>query len=164
MATIAFEIVEQLGRHPGAVILPVGHGSLLLGIYRGFLAMVEAGEIDGPSSLVGVQARVCAPLWTAYTQGAIQPESLTEGETMAEGIRILQPPRGEAVLNALRESDGKMVAVDENSIREGRNALAERGLYVEATSAVVWPALMMTMKDLKDPIVVIITGSGYKDS
>ncbi|UCF62465.1 MAG: pyridoxal-phosphate dependent enzyme [Anaerolineaceae bacterium] len=164
MATVAFEIVEQLGRTPGAVILPVGHGSLLLGMYRGFLGMVKAGEIGAPAPLVGVQARACAPIWTAYTQGEIQPESLTEGETIAEGIRILRPPRAEAVLNAVRKSDGRMVAVDEASIREGRNALAERGLYVEATSAVVWPALMMTINDLKDPIVVIITGSGYKDS
>jgi threonine synthase len=156
--------VEQLGRIPGTVILPVGHGSLLLGIYRGFLAMVKAGEIGAPAPLVGVQARACAPIWTAYTQEEIQTESLTEGETIAEGIRILRPPRAAAVLNAVRKSAGRMVAVDEASIREGRNALAERGLYVEATSAVVWPALMMTINDLKDPIVVVITGSGYKDS
>lgn len=163
MATIAFEIVEQLGQTPGAVILPVGHGSLLLGLHRGFKAMVEAGEINAPPPLVGVQARACAPIWTAHTQGAIQPESVTEGETIAEGIRIVQPPRLETVLNALGESDGRMVAVGEGSIRDGRNALAKRGLYVEATSAVVWSALEMTLKDLKDPVVVIITGSGYKN-
>jgi threonine synthase len=162
MATIAFEIAEQLGRAPGAVILPVGHGSLLLGLHRGFEAMVEAGEIDALPPLIGVQARACAPLWTAYTQGAMQPQSVTEGETIAEGIRIVQPPRAGAVLNALGESDGWMVAVDEDSIRQGRNALARRGLYVEATSAVVWPALTMTLKDLKDSVVVILTGSGYK--
>lgn len=163
MATVAFEIVEQLGRPPGAVILPVGHGSLLLGLHRGFEAMAEAGEIDTLPPLIGVQARACAPIWTAYTQGAMQPELVTEGETIAEGIRILAPPRVEAVLNALGESGGRMVAVDEESILDGRNALAKHGLYVEATSAVVWPALLMTLRDLKDPVVVIITGSGYKN-
>ncbi len=163
MATIAFEIVEQLGRCPGALILPVGHGSLLLGLQRGFMAMVEAGKIDTLPSLIGVQARACAPLWTAYSQGALQLESVTEGETIAEGIRILHPPRAEAVLNTLGSSNGRMIAVDEDSILRGRNALAERGLYVEATSAVVWPALMMTLKDLEDPVMAIITGSGYKD-
>jgi threonine synthase len=163
MATIAFEIAERLGRSPGAVILPVGHGSLLLGLHRGFKAMVEAGEIDALPQLIGVQARACAPLWTAYTQGSVQPELVTEGETIAEGIRIVQPPRAGAVLDALGESGGRMVAVDEESIREGRNALARRGLYVEATSAVVWQALLMTLKDLVDPVVVILTGSGYKN-
>jgi len=164
MATVAFEIVEQLDRSPGAVILPVGHGSLLLGIYRGFEAMVEAGQIDVLPALIGVQAHACAPIWTAYNQGAMQSEPVTEGETIAEGIRILQPPRAEAVLSVLGGSAGRMVAVDEESIQEGRNALAKRGLYVEATSAVVWPALLMTLKDLMDPVVVILTGSGYKDS
>jgi threonine synthase len=163
MATIAFEIVEQLGRTPGAVILPVGHGSLLIGIHRGFEAMVEVGVIDASPPLVGVQAHACAPIWTAYTRGAMQSESVTEGETVAEGIRILAPPRAEAVLKALGESGGRMVAVDEESIHDGRNALAKHGLYVEATSAVVWPALQLTLKDLKDPVVVIMTGSGYKN-
>lgn len=163
MAMVAFEIVEQLGRAPGAVILPVGHGSLLLGIYRGFEALVKAGEIDSPPPLIGVQARVCAPIWTAYTKGVTQPESVTEGETIAEGIRIMHPLRADAVLSAVLGSGGRMVAMDEDSIQEGRNVLAKHGLYVEATSAVVWPALLMTMKELKDPIVVIITGSGYKN-
>ena len=163
MATVAFEIVEQLGRTPGAVILPVGHGSLLLGIHRGFEAMVEAGEIDAIPALVGVQARACAPIWTAYTKGAMQPELVTEGETVAEGIRIMRPIRADAVLSAVVASGGRMVAMDEDSIQEGRNALAKHGLYVEATSAVVWPALLMTLKDLKDPIVIIITGTGYKN-
>jgi threonine synthase len=164
MAMVAFEIVEQLGRIPGAVILPVGHGSLLLGIYRGFESMVKAGEIRRPPPLVGVQARACAPIWTAYTKGVTQPEAVMEGETIAEGIRIMHPLRADAVLSAVLESRGRMVAIDEDSIQEGRNALAKHGLYAEATSAVVWPALLMTMKDVKDPIVVIITGSGYKNS
>jgi threonine synthase len=46
MATLAFEVVEQLGQAPGAVVLPVGHGTLLLGIERGFAAMHLAGAID----------------------------------------------------------------------------------------------------------------------
>jgi threonine synthase len=162
MATIAFEIVEQLGRSPGAVILPVGHGSSFLGLHRGFMAVVEAGVIDAPPPLIGVQARACAPLWRAYTQGVLRPDLVTEGETIAEGIRIVRPPRAGAVLDALGESSGRMVAVDEESIREGRNALARRGLYAEATSSVVWQALLSTLKDLVDPIVVILTGSGYK--
>ena len=35
-ATCAYEIVEQLGQAPGAVILPAGQGGLLLGMGRGF--------------------------------------------------------------------------------------------------------------------------------
>jgi len=160
MATVAFEIVEQLGRSPGAVVLPVGHGSLLLGIFRGFQAMVEAGVIEDTPPLVGVQARACAPIWAAHTAGPLG--LVTEGETVAEGIRILHPLRRDAVLAAVGASGGRMVAVDEEAIIEGRNALSRRGFFVEPTSAVVWPALLYTLEELQDPVVVVLTGSGLK--
>jgi threonine synthase len=35
-------------------------------------------------------------------------------------------------------------------------------LYVEPTSAVVWAALTRLLDDLPDPVVVVLTGSGYK--
>ena len=36
------------------------------------------------------------------------------------------------------------------------------GFYVEPTSALVWDAAMKTLNELPDPIVVLLTGSGYK--
>ena len=59
-ATIAFEIVSQLGGTPGTVIAPTGQGSLLLGLGRGFNALFHAGVIDKLPKLIGVQA-----LWQA---------------------------------------------------------------------------------------------------
>jgi threonine synthase len=113
--------------------------------------------------LIGVQARSCAPLWEAFTEGKRQAGTVQEGETIAEGIRIMDPVRADAVLSAVTNSRGKVVAVDEESIQAGRTALAKHGLYVEATSAVVWPALRMTLSDLRDPVVVVLTGSGLKN-
>jgi len=160
MATVAFEIVEQLGRSPGAVVLPVGHGSLLLGMFRGFQAMVEAGVIENPPPLVGVQARACAPIWAAHTASPLG--LVTEGETIAEGIRILHPLRKDSVLAAVEVSSGRMVAINEEAIIEGRKTLNRQGFFVEPTSAVVWPALLSTLEDLQDPVVVVLTGSGFK--
>ena len=45
-ATVAYELVEQLGCAPGTVLAPVGHGSLLLGLGRGFVSLKSAGVID----------------------------------------------------------------------------------------------------------------------
>jgi hypothetical protein len=42
-ATTAYELWEQLGRAPQTVVLPVGHGTLLLGLHRGFKALRAAG-------------------------------------------------------------------------------------------------------------------------
>ncbi len=162
MTTIAFEIVEQLQGSPGTVITPVGQGTLLLGLHRGFQALQSAGVIDRIPALVGVQARACAPLWTAYSGDASGLHSASEGETVAEGVRIIQPLRADAILHAIGDSGGKMIAVDEEKILKGRDALARIGLYVEPTSALVVPALEDVLDTCLDPIVLVLTGSGFK--
>jgi threonine synthase len=164
MATIAYELVEQLGSPPRAIITPIGQGTLFLGLYHGFQALKEAGVIETLPRLVGVQAQVCAPIWAIYNYG---PESLTqvqEGETLAEGIRILHPLRSELILKALTETSGLMIAIKEADIYPARDELARRGLYVEPTSAVVWAALEQCFSQLEDPIVLILTGHGLKSS
>ena len=162
LATLAYELVEQLGVAPGAVILPVGHGTLLLGLHRGFQAMLQSGAIRRLPQLLGVQARACAPLWAVEQAGAAGLGWVREGETQAEGIRILQPLRGDAVLQAVAASGGRMIAVEEAEIEAGRTALAGRGLWVEPTSAVVWPALCEELASLPDPVVSVLTGSAFK--
>lgn len=162
VATIAFELTDQLGRVPGAVMCPVGQGGLLLGVSRGFEALSAAGATDRIPPLIGVQAHACAPITAVFSSGAAGLEWVREGPTVAEGIRILHPVRGDAVLSAVERSGGRMVAVGDEDILHGADVLARAGLWVEPTSAVVWPALVETMDGLPDPIVAILTGSGYK--
>lgn len=155
-ATIAYEMFEQLGgRVPGAVILPAGQGGLLLGAWRGFEALKQAGVTREAPRVVGVQAEVCSPLAGSRT-------SKVEGQTLAEGVRVSDPLRSAAVRNAVAESGGHWVAVAEKDILPGRDALAQKGFYVEPTSALVWRALKESLPSLPDPVVVILTGSGLK--
>lgn len=161
-ATAAFEIVEQLGGPPGSVIAPVGQGSFLLGIALGFEAQIIAGLFSQMPQLVGVQSRACAPLWVKATLGSDNLNQVAEGETVAEGIRILNPLRGEKVLELIHASQGFLTAIEEKDILLARDELASRGFYVEPTSAVVWPALLENIGELIEPIVVVLTGSGLK--
>ncbi|MDH5506809.1 MAG: pyridoxal-phosphate dependent enzyme [Anaerolineae bacterium] len=164
LATIAYELVEQLGKAPGAVIAPVGHGSLLLGLTKGFSAMKQAGIIGALPKMIGVQARACAPLWAVSTMGVQGLGWVTEGETAAEGVRVLRPIHGDALMQVMGEFNGEFTAVDEEAILTGRDALARRGFFVEPTSAIVWQALAESMDNLPEPIVVILTGSGLKSA
>lgn len=164
MATGAFEIYEQLGVAPGCVVLPVGQGTLLLGLAQGFAALQAAGRIDHPPALVGVQARACAPLWAVSRGGAAGLQMMGEGETIAEGIRIRNPIRGDAVLAAVERTGGWIEAVEEDDIAAGRQALARMGMWVEPTSAVVWPALRAGAHRMAEPVVAVLSGSGYKHS
>jgi len=162
MATIAFEIVEALGRAPGTVILPVGQGTLLFGAYLGFEALKNAGVTESLPALIGVQAQACAPLWAKHEGDSAGIEGVWEQETIAEGIRILKPLRGEAVLRAVDETGGTMVAVEESEIEQGLAELARRGFLVEPTSAVIWPVLEHSLQQFQDPVVAVLTGSGFK--
>jgi threonine synthase len=162
-ATVAYEIMEQLGQAPGTVVIPVGQGGLILGVRRGFQALKIAGVIDQEPRLVGVQARACAPLWTLMTFGTAGLQWVSEGQTIAEGIRVRYPLRGDVVIRAVEESEGEFLAVDEEDIALGRDELARRGLYVENTSAVIWKALEIIKGVLPEPVVAVLTGSGFKN-
>ncbi len=157
-ATAAYEIVEQLGHAPENIILPVGHGTLLLGLQRGFTALRAAGLIATLPRLIAVQALVCAPLWAVQRYGRDGLSLATEGATIAEGIRVFRPLRGDAVLTAIAESGGTLLAYDEAAIRAGQAALARLGLYAEPTCGVVWQAI----KEVAGEVVVVLTGNGLK--
>jgi threonine synthase len=164
IATIAYELVEQLGQAPGAVLTPVGQGTLFLGLYRGFLALREAGLIEALPKLIGVQAQACAPLWMVFHAGSAGLAWIQEGSTLAEGIRILHPLRGDQILKAVDESGGMMLAVIEEEILPARDELASRGFYVEPTSAVVWAGLRQCLPHLEGPVVLVLTGHGLKSA
>ncbi|MCH7662607.1 MAG: pyridoxal-phosphate dependent enzyme [Chloroflexi bacterium] len=162
IATIAYELLEQLGANIGTVIAPVGQGSLMLGIFKGFSALLQPGIIEELPKMVGVQAQACAPLWALQTMGPTGLNVVTEEHTIAEGVRIRRPIQGDALYQIMEQNDGLFVAVAEEKIESGREALARMGMYVEPTSAIVWNGLEQVVRQAPEPIVVILTGSGFK--
>lgn len=161
-ATLAYELVEQLGEAPGSVLLPVGQGGLLLGLARGFEALLNAGQIRQHPRLIGIQAEACAPLVAVHRLGPLALQWVRENPTLAEGVRVRAPLRADKVLQAIAASGGELLAIREEDILPARDALAQRGLYVEPTSALVWAGLAETVRRLPEPIVLILTGAGYK--
>lgn len=167
MKTIAFELWEQCqGCTPGSVVVPLGHGGLLLGLDMGFGELLAAGLIRRRPRLLGVQAEACAPLARAWRTGASEVEPAAEGETVAGGVRIAAPPWGRQVLEAVRRSGGAVVAVGDDEALAAQRKLARRGFYVEPTSALAVAALGrlggVASSTLATPTIVILTGSGFK--
>lgn len=161
IASIAYEIFEQLRGAPGTLVAPVGHGGLLLGVMRGFAALHSAGLIDHLPVYRGVQARRCAPAWLAFTRGLLAMDEVEEGPTLAEGVRVRQPVRVEAILNELTPGSA-ITVVEEDAILPAYHALARAGIHVEPTSALAWAALAGELTKLPTPIVVIISAAGLK--
>jgi threonine synthase len=165
MKTIAYELWEQLGwRAAGNLVLPVGHGTLLLGAYRGFKDLLAAGLIENMPRLFAVQAESYAPLYEAHQREMDDPFPVEKGETVAEGIRIAQPVRGRQILAAVRETGGAVLAVSDEETLRARDELARRGLYVKPTSAVAIAALLQLRRLIGPEEITIIplTGSGLK--
>ncbi len=66
--TLAFDIAVQLGwTMPDAIIYPTGGGTGLIGMWKAFAELIEAGWVEGtPPKLYSVQATGCAPVvWCA---------------------------------------------------------------------------------------------------
>ena len=168
LKTFAYELAEQLHwRCPDNLVVPCGHGTLLLGAYYGFRALAESGVVSRMPRLFGVQAAACAPIVEAFDAGQRESAPVEAGETVAEGICITEPVRSREILTALGETQGRAVSVQEEEIQQAHRQLAGSGLFVELTSAVAAAGL----KRLVDGgvigpgecTVVALTGNGLKN-
>jgi len=167
--TLAYELWEQLDFNaPDNVVVPLGYGSNVLGLDRGFDELFRRGEIDRRPRLFGVQASNCAPFHAAFRAGAEHLVPTAIMPTVAEGIASTKPTRVAEVLRAVRESGGAVVAVDEAEIVEALRPLAQRGLYVEPTAAAAAAGLSRLQADgaigPDEASVLVLTGSGLKAS
>ncbi|GGH76801.1 threonine synthase [Pullulanibacillus pueri] len=170
--TYVYELWEQLkGDLPDTLVLPVGNGTLLLGVYYGCQDLMEAGLISKFPRLIGVQAERCAPLATAYRLGKARTVTIAQQQTLAEGIAIANPPRHRQILAAVRETNGMFVTASEQKIKQAHLALAERGFYVEPTAAATYAGYLQYQKHFKhnqlnsnenERVVIPLCGAGLK--
>lgn len=164
--TLAFALVESsLGTPPGAVIVPAGNGGLVLGLDLGFRELLRHGLIERRPAILAVQAARCAPLARAFESGETIPRPAHEEPTVADGVRVGAPPRGAAVLEAVRRSGGRIDAAEETEIVAARGKLWGAGFVVESTSALaVAPVLREgpALRDRYGDLAVVLTGSGLK--
>nr|HPQ40256.1 pyridoxal-phosphate dependent enzyme [bacterium] len=160
--TMAYEIWEQMGGSvPGTVVVPVGNGSLLLGLSLGFTELLDMGLIRNLPMLVGVQASQCAPLVTRMNGG--EP-GVCPVFTIAEGIAIADPIQGDRVIDAVRTTGGAMITVPEEDIAKSHLWAWRRGLCIEKTAAVGIAGVVRACSTLNPPppILTVLTGHGLK--
>ena len=155
---------EEIADHglPDAIVLPVGNGSLLIGLHRGFRELVQLERIERMPRLYAIQATNVSPLASAFRNH----ESRDPQPTMADGIAVAKPPRLAQMLDAVRESGGAAGVVSELEIDLARTTIAQRGLFVEPTSAVPLAALRRLMERgmlaEDERVLVPLTGAGLK--
>lgn len=164
MKSAAWELRDQYHPRPppAHIVLPVGNGSLLLGLQRGFEELLEVGKIERLPRLHAAQAEAIAPL-----VAAVKGESRrAPRRTAADGIAVAEPPRLAEMVAALRACEGTALSVSEGALLEWQRELGRCGLWVEPTSAVPVAALAAlretgTIADDAE-VVVPLTGTGLK--
>ena len=135
-ATFAYELgLQRDWNAPDAIVMPLGHGTLFLGVYRGFKALAEAGWIDSVPRLLGAQAAGYAPI-------ASELHAIVKSENnVADGIQIQEPTRKHQLMNAIAETDGDAIAITEDAVQTALDQLHSHGFYVEPTCAIAPAAL-----------------------
>jgi len=168
--TQAYEIIEQLHwQVPEWVAVPMGNGTNLSGIAKGFQDLLALGLIDRLPKLLGVQAAQSSPIveaWQRNEAKVIASESLAQ--TVAQAANVGNPLDATKALSAIRESGGQAVAVSEEEILCAQEELSRaESVFIEPSSALVWAGV----KKLKEQgtvnsdqsIVLVLTGHGLKD-
>lgn len=170
--TVAYELAAQLGRSPDWIIVPIGAGPLLAGIWKGFREMRLAGFVDKLPRMAGVQATGCAPIYEAFRKGEAEVRPWRGASaTLASGIAdplLTYPEDGTRTLAVIRESGGAAAAVPDEELIRYRGLLAEReGVLAELSSVTAAAAAERLLESgairPAHTVVAIVTGHGLKD-
>lgn len=179
--TIAFEIIEALGRAPDYHCLPVGNAGNITAHWMGYCeACSSSGEsvteacgfcrgncpyaggamAGNRPKMVGYQASGAAPI--------LRGHKVEHPETVATAIRIGNPQSWEYALKASEESGGWFDECTDDEILAAQRQLAEReGLFCEPASAISLAGALRDISNGKIPegssVVCTLTGHGLKD-
>jgi threonine synthase len=170
MKTLAYEIAEDLNwQLPDHIVFPVGGGPLMAGTWKGFQDMLTLGWTDRMPRLHCVQSEACMPIVEAFRKGSAQVKPAFEGETVAGGIRISNPGRGDQVLEAIRATEATAVSVTDEAILSHQKLLGRKeGIFAEPTSCAALAGLARLVQTgvirHQDSVLVPLTGFGLKDT
>ncbi len=162
--TYIYEVYEQLGRIPGTLFVPLGNGTLFIGIVKALEELLSSSIIDKMPHIVAVQSECCDPFAKAYALGEKTPANVKPSMTMAEGIAIGIPMRGEEILEYTYKHGIEIITAPENLILPARKLLATKGIYCEHTTAATYAAYLK-YGDANGPVsdcLIPMCGAGLK--
>ncbi|HEY8168063.1 MAG: threonine synthase [Candidatus Limnocylindrales bacterium] len=158
--TAAFEVIDDLGRAPDYLAIPVGNAGNITAYWRGFRDYREADLVETRPVMLGFQAAGAAPIVLGHRVDA--------PETVATAIRIGDPASWRGAEAARDESGGRIEAVTDDEILAAYRDLARlEGVFCEpASAASVAGVRRLVAEGAIDPsgtVVCVITGHGLKD-
>src|SRR5581483_9767495 len=164
------ELAEQLGwRLPSAIIYPAGGGTGVVGMWKAFAELRASGWIENSRlpKMILVQAEGCAPLVRAFQQGKDEAQAwpAEEAHTRAAGLRVPSAIVDRLILQAVHESNGTALTVNDDMMKQmvyyaARRAGMLLALEAAATLAAYHKLLEQNVLQAEDEVVLYFTGSG----
>lgn len=137
--------------HRARCSYPTGGGTGLIGMHKAFKELKAVGLIKADAKvprMVAVQAAGCAPIVRAFEQGERHATRWEGASTIAYGIRVPQAVGDFLILDAVRESGGFAIAVDDEAIQEAqRHVCLTEGLLLCPEGAATYAALRAARAD-----------------
>lgn len=161
--TIAYEIYEGFGAClPEYIFVPVSRGDLLWGIFEGFKELLKLGYIGALPKLVCVEPfRRLSKVLEGEDYRNDFPGDYSLTDSIGDNTVTYQS------YIAVRDSGGFAVEISQSNVIDGVRHMAHLGLYLEASSSVVFSALKTAVEkripDKNCRILLIATSSGFKN-
>ncbi|MCH8045087.1 MAG: threonine synthase [Planctomycetes bacterium] len=168
--TMGLELAEQRQwKLPDVILYPTGGGTGLIGMWKAFDELAQLGWLksDKLPRMVAVQSDGCAPIVRAFDAGERFAEPFENAATLAAGIRVPAAIGDFMILDAVRASGGRAVAVREAKIREWmRMTISCEGISICPEAAACVGALEQLAEEgwigADEEVVIYNTGAAQK--
>lgn len=168
--TMGLELAEQFAwQLPDVILYPTGGGTGLIGMWKAFQELAALGWIDASRlpRMVSVQSTGCAPIARAFERNERFAEPFPNAHTIASGIRVPVAVGDFMILDAVRESGGRAVAVEETRVTDWLQlACRSEGVSLCPESAACVGALEMLREQnwiqAHERVVIFNTGAAQK--
>ena len=162
----AYDIfILSRGNIPDVIVVPVGDGVIISGIYKGFKELLALGWINKLPKLIAVQSTGSDALVRYLKTDKFEYKP---AHTIADSISAGAPRNLYMAADAVNESNGFAVAVtDEEILSAQKEFIRQTGILCEPSSATVYAAYKKLIAEVKlnssEKILLLITGNGLKD-
>ena len=167
--TMGLELAEQFGwEAPDVIVYPAGGGVGIIGIYKGLKELQEVGWIGNRMPrLVAVQATGCAPIVKAWEEKKKESIFWENAHTIAFGLTVPKALGDFLVLEAIYDTEGCAVAVEDDEIIQAQGMLAvHEGVFVCPEGAATLSAVIRLVRNgwirPDEKVVLLNTGTGLK--
>lgn len=165
--TVALEIIEQNGFVvPDVIVIPVGDGVIISGVFKGFSDMIKAGIIAKMPRLIAVQAEKSNAIHQYIQTGEYHNALIPD--TIADSISVSTPSAAHLARRAVLDSNGNSITVSDSEILDAQFTLAKySGVFAEPAASSTLAGLQKLINlgyvEKEEQTVLLITGNGLKD-